>query len=47
MVKMVLRKSIISGIIKPINHFISENIKKMGIPFEVKLDETFTAEIRV
>jgi DNA repair exonuclease SbcCD ATPase subunit len=41
-----VKKSIIAGIIKPINHFISENIKKMGLPFEVKLDETFTAEIR-
>jgi DNA repair exonuclease SbcCD ATPase subunit len=41
-----VKKSIIAGIIKPINHFISENIKKMGIPFEVKLDETFSAEIK-
>jgi len=41
-----VKKAIISGIIKPINHFISENIKKMGLPFEVKLDETFTAEIK-
>ncbi len=41
-----VKKSIISGIIKPINHFISENIKKMGLPFDVRLDETFTAEIR-
>ena len=41
-----VKKSIIAGIIKPINHFISENIKKMGLPFEVRLDETFTAEIR-
>lgn len=41
-----VKKSIISGIIKPINHFINENIKKMGLPFDVKLDETFTAEIR-
>lgn len=41
-----VKKSIIAGIIKPINHFIAENIKKMGLPFEVKLDETFTAEIR-
>lgn len=41
-----VKKSIISGIIKPINHFIAENIKKMGLPFEVKLDETFTAEIK-
>ena len=41
-----VKKSIIAGIIKPINHFITENIKKMGLPFEVRLDETFTAEIR-
>lgn len=41
-----VKKSIIAGIIKPINHFISENIKKMGLPFDVKLDETFTAEIK-
>jgi DNA repair exonuclease SbcCD ATPase subunit len=41
-----VKKSIISGIIKPINHFISENIKKMGMHFEVSLDETFTAEIK-
>lgn len=41
-----VKKSIISGIIKPINHFISENVKKMMLPFEVKLDETFTAEIK-
>jgi DNA repair exonuclease SbcCD ATPase subunit len=41
-----VKKAIISGIIKPINHFISENIKKMLLPFEVKLDETFTAEIK-
>lgn len=41
-----VKKAIISGIIKPINHFISENIKKMILPFEVKLDETFTAEIK-
>jgi DNA repair exonuclease SbcCD ATPase subunit len=41
-----VKKSIISGIIKPINHFISENIKKMELPFDVKLDETFTAEIK-
>ncbi len=41
-----VKKSIISGIIKPINHFIAENTKKMGLPFDVRLDETFTAEIR-
>jgi DNA repair exonuclease SbcCD ATPase subunit len=41
-----VKKSIISGIIKPINHFISENIKQMSLPFDVRLDETFTAEIK-
>lgn len=40
-----VKKNIIKGIIKPINHFISENVKKMGLRFEVKLDETFTAKI--
>ena len=41
-----VKKSIIAGIIKPINFFINENIKKMGMNFEVSLDETFTAEIK-
>lgn len=41
-----VKRSIIAGIIKPINHFITENIRKMGLPFDVKLDETFTAEIK-
>ena len=41
-----VKKAIIAGIIKPINHFIGENMSKMGIPFEVKLDETFTAEVK-
>ncbi len=40
------KKAIIAGIIKPINHFISENIKKMSLNFDVRLDETFTAEIK-
>ena len=41
-----VKKAIISGIIKPINHFISQNIKKMSMSFEVKLDQSFTAEIK-
>ena len=41
-----VKKSIIAGIIKPINVFIAENIKHMGLPFSVQLDETFTAEIK-
>jgi DNA repair exonuclease SbcCD ATPase subunit len=40
------KKSIIAGIVKPINHFISENVKKMRLTFDVKLDETFTSEIK-
>lgn len=41
-----VKKAIISGIIKPINHFISQNLKKMSMSFEVKLDQSFTAEIK-
>lgn len=41
-----VKKTIIAGIIKPINYFISENVKKMNLPFQVQLDETFTAEIK-
>jgi exonuclease SbcC len=41
-----VKKSIISGIIKPINHFIKENIRQMGLNFSVELDETFTAQIK-
>jgi len=41
-----VKKTIISGIINPINHFINENIKKIGLNFEVKLDETFSAVIK-
>lgn len=41
-----VKKSIISGIIKPINIFISENLKHMNLPFQVQLDETFTAEVK-
>jgi len=41
-----VKKSIIAGIIKPINFFINENIKKMSMNFDVSLDETFTAEIK-
>ena len=42
-----VKKAIIAGIIKPINHFIKENVKTMGLPFDVQLDETFTAEIKM
>lgn len=41
-----VKKSIISNIIKPINKYISENVKQMGIPFSVELDNTFSADIK-
>lgn len=41
-----VKKSIISNIIEPINHFIKENLKCMHVPFEVELDDTFTAVIK-
>jgi exonuclease SbcC len=41
-----VKKTIITGIIKPINHFINQNISKMNLPFQVELDETFTAQIK-
>lgn len=41
-----VKKTIIQGIIKPINIFIAENIKQMGLPFQVQLNETFTADIK-
>lgn len=40
-----VKKSIIQNIIDPINFFISENIQKMHLPFEVTLDDTFSAEV--
>jgi exonuclease SbcC len=40
-----VRKSIIKNIIEPINFFVSENVQKMHLPFEVTLDDTFTADI--
>lgn len=41
-----VKKSIIANIIQPINHFIKENLKCMHMPFEVELDDTFTAVIK-
>lgn len=40
-----VKKNIISGIVKPINYFIQENLKLIDFPYQVKLDETFTATI--
>lgn len=41
-----VKKSIIAGMIKPINHFIHEYSKKMYLKFDITIDETFTAEIK-
>lgn len=41
-----VKKSIIAGMIKPINHFIKDYSKKMDLKFEISIDETFTAEIK-
>lgn len=41
-----VRKSIIASIVKPLNHFIAENLSIMGVPFEVELDDTFTARVQ-
>ena len=41
-----VKRRIISGIIKPINHFINENLNRMNLSFRVELDETFTANIK-
>lgn len=40
-----VKKIIIQNIIKPLNLYLSENIKDMGLNFKVELDETFTAKI--
>ena len=40
-----VKKVIINNIIDPINFFITQNIKKINLPFEVILDETFDAKI--
>lgn len=41
-----VKKSIIKSIITPLNHFIKENIKSMGLNFEIKLDDAFNANIK-
>ncbi len=42
-----IKKSIISKIVKPINHFIKENLETMGMNFSVQLDDQFSAEIKI
>lgn len=41
-----VKKTIIRNILDPINHFISENLSKMNMRFEVILDDTFNATIK-
>ena len=41
-----VKKSIIAGLVRPINHFIGEYSRRMGLRFDVSIDETFTAEVR-
>lgn len=41
-----VKKSIINGIITPLNFFIEENIEKMGLSFQITLDDSFNATIR-
>lgn len=41
-----VKKTIIKSILDPINHFISENLSKMNMRFEVTLDDTFNATIK-
>jgi exonuclease SbcC len=40
-----VKKSIIQNIVDPINHYVEENLQKMHLPFEVILDDTFSANI--
>ncbi len=40
-----VKKVIIKNIINPINLFIDQNVKKINLPFQIVLDETFDAKI--
>lgn len=42
-----IKKAIISKIVKPINHFIKENLEVLGMNFMVQLDDQFSAEIKL
>lgn len=42
-----IKKSIIAKIVKPINHFIKENLETLGMNFLVQLDDQFSAEIKL
>jgi DNA repair exonuclease SbcCD ATPase subunit len=40
-----IKKSIISKIVVPINKFIEHNLTKLDVPFKVRLDDQFTANV--
>ncbi len=42
-----LKKSIISKIVVPINHFIRENLEALNMEFDIKLDDEFNAVVQV
>jgi DNA repair exonuclease SbcCD ATPase subunit len=42
-----IKKSIIAKIVKPINHFIKENVEQLQLNFNVELDDQFVARITV
>jgi len=41
-----VKKAIIKAIVKPINVFVRQNMRKMDLNFDVKLDDSFTARIK-
>lgn len=42
-----IKKAIIAKIVKPINHFIKENMEILGMSYSVQLDDQFSAEIKL
>ena len=40
-----IKKSIIQNILTPINEYISDNLKTLRMPYEVEIDDTFTANV--
>ncbi len=40
-----IKKSIISKIVVPINHYIKENLESLGMPFVIHLDDEFNANV--
>lgn len=42
-----IKKSIISTIVKPINHYIEQNLSALGLNFNVTLDDTFNAKVEL